>query len=78
MVTLSINDKFKLLENLNQGFKKQYYVTNIGMKQQHKQKSSNLDYMINATFRNINRLFVLSFKYSSNDPKRDYFAITCH
>ena len=29
--------------------------------------------MIDLTFRNINRLFVLSFKYSGNDLKTDYF-----
>ena len=27
--------------------------------------------MIDLTFRNINRLFVLSFKNGGNDPKRD-------
>ena len=29
--------------------------------------------MIDATFRNINRLFVLSFKNGKNDPTRDSF-----
>ena len=29
--------------------------------------------MIDATFRNINRLFVLSFKNNGNDPARDSF-----
>ena len=32
-----------------------------------------MDYMIDATFRNINRLFVLSFKNNGNDPARDSF-----
>ena len=36
-------------------------------------RNSNLDYMIDSTFRNINRLFVLSFKNGSNDPTRGYF-----
>ena len=31
--------------------------------------------MIDPTFRNINRLFVLSFKSCENDPMRDYFDI---
>ena len=29
--------------------------------------------MIDPTFININRLFVLSFKNGNNDPTRDYF-----
>ena len=31
-------------------------------------KSNNLDYLIDATFWNIYRLFVLSFKNGSDDP----------
>ena len=30
--------------------------------------------MIDSTFSNINRLFVLSFKSSKNGPKKDYFV----
>ena len=29
--------------------------------------------MIDLTFRNINRLFVFSFRNGNNDPTRDYF-----
>ena len=36
-------------------------------------KNDNLYYMINETFRNINRLFVLSFKNSFIDPTRNSF-----
>ena len=36
-------------------------------------KINNLDYLIVPTFRNINRLFVLSFKNGNNDPTRDSF-----
>ena len=37
-------------------------------------KSNNsLVYIIDRTFRNINRLFFLSFKNGDNDPTRDYF-----
>ena len=34
-------------------------------------KNDNLDYLIDPTFRNINRLFVLTFKNGNNDPTRD-------
>ena len=30
-------------------------------------RNKNLDYMIDPTFRNINRLFVISFKNGNND-----------
>ena len=33
-------------------------------------KNNNLDYMIDPTFRNINRLFALSFKNSNDDSTR--------
>ena len=36
-------------------------------------KKNNLDYLIDWTFRNINRLFLLSFKNGNDDPKRNYF-----
>ena len=36
-------------------------------------KINNLDYMIDTTFRNINRLVVKSFKVGGNDPTRDSF-----
>ena len=32
-----------------------------------------MNYKINPTFRNINRLLVLSFKKGGNDPMRDFF-----
>ena len=36
-------------------------------------KNNNLDYLIDPTFRNVNRLFVLSFKNDNDDPTRDSF-----
>ena len=36
-------------------------------------KNSNLHYMIDPTFRIINRFFVISFKNSDNDPTRNSF-----
>ena len=36
-------------------------------------KSNNLDYLIDPTFRNINRLYVLSLKNRNDDPTRDSF-----
>ena len=36
-------------------------------------KNNNLDYLSDLTLRNINRLFVLSFKNGDNDPTRNSF-----
>ena len=36
-------------------------------------KENNLDYTIDTRFRNINRLFVQSFKASEKNPTRNYF-----
>ena len=41
--------------------------------------NNNLDYLIDPTFRNINRLFVCSYKNSDNDSTRfsfDKYAIS--
>ena len=46
----------------------------MDLKQQHNPKpNSNLDYIVDTTFRNVNRLFVLSFKFSRNDPRTIFF-----
>ena len=42
-----------------------------------KTKNDDLDYLIYPTFRNTNKLFVLSFKNGDDDPTRDYFDKYC-
>ena len=37
------------------------------------QTKNNLDYLIDPTFGNINKLFVLSFKAGNDDPRRNSF-----
>ena len=42
-------------------------------------KNSNLDYLIDPAFRNINRLFILSFKNGSNIQQEILLiSVTCH
>ena len=61
VITLSINDNIKFLENIKQWFKRaiswKKYRSEITQP-----KNNNLDYSSDSTFRNINILFVLSFK----------------
>ena len=40
-------------------------------------KDNNLDYLLGPTFRNINRLFVLSFNNDENNPTRNSFDKYC-
>ena len=70
----------KFLENLKEGFERP-----ISWNKQDKSeittqsKNNNLEYMIDPTLRNFNRLFVLSFKISVNDPtKIILIRTTCH
>ena len=69
VATLSINDNIKFLENIKQGFKKTISWNKYRSEIITDPKSKNLDYLIDLTFRNITRLFALSF----NDPKKDSF-----
>ena len=45
-----------------------------------KPKNYTLDYLIDPKFRNINRLFALSFKNGDDDPTKRFFltSITWH
>ena len=62
VVTLSINDKIKFLQNIKQGFKRTISWNKHRSEIKTQPKNNDLDYLIDATFRNINKLFVLSFK----------------
>ena len=74
VVTLSINDEIKFLENIEQGFKNKTISWNKYRFQITTQpKNNNSNYLIYPTFRNINRLFVLSFKNGNDDPTRNSF-----
>ena len=72
-VTLFINDNVKLLENVKQRFKRTISWNKHRSEITTQTKNNNLDYLIDPTFRNINRLFVLSFRNGNNDPTRDSF-----
>ena len=71
--SLPINDNIKFSENIKQAFKTTIYWNKYRSEITTQPKNNNLDYLINPISRNINRLFVLSFKNGNNDPMRDYF-----
>ena len=76
-VTLSVNDNIKFLENTRQRFERIFSWNKYRCEITTQTKNSNLDYLIDPTFRNINRLFVLSFENGGNDPTRDSFDKYC-
>ena len=79
VVTFFINDNIKFLENIKQGFKRAISWNKYRSETTTQTKNNNLDYLINPTFENINRLFVLLFKNGNDDPTRNSFQnITCH
>ena len=71
VVTLSINDNIKFLENINQGFKRTISWNKYRSEITIQLKNNNLDYLIDPTFSNINRLFLFLFKNGTDDPTRD-------
>ena len=74
VVTLSINDNMKFLENMKQGFERTInwnkYRSEITIQQK---KNNSLDYLIDPTFKNINRLLVLLFRNCNGDPTKSSF-----
>ena len=70
VVTLSINNNIKFLENIRQRFKRTISWNKYRFEITTQPKSDNLDYLIDPTFRNVNRLFIFSFKNGHGDPTR--------
>ena len=57
IVTLSINDNIKFLENIRQGFKRTFSWNKYRSEITTQPKSNNLDCLINPTFQNTIRLY---------------------
>ena len=71
VATLSINDNIKFLERIKQGFKRTVPLNRCRSEMRTQLKNNNLDYTIDATFRNNYRLFFLSFENGGNDAMRN-------
>ena len=74
VVSLSKESDVKLLQQLKSGFKRTIkwnkYRSQITIQPQ----NNNLNYLIDPTFTNVNRLFVLSFSRNNNTDNRDSFS----
>ena len=76
VVTLSAkNDRTKMiLEQLKTGFKRKVKWNKYRSEMSNQTKNNNLNYLIDPTFTNVNRLFVLSYK---NEDDRTSFSKYC-
>ena len=71
VVTLSAENDNKLLEQLKTGFKRTIKWNKYRSEMSNQTKNNNLDYLIDPTFTNVNRLFVLTFE---NEDDRTSFS----
>ena len=74
VVTLSKENDIKLLEQLKSGFKRTIKWNKYRSQMTIQPQNNNLNYLIDATFMNVNRLFVLSFPRNNNTDSRYYFS----
>ena len=73
VVTLYINDNIEFLENIKEGFKRKVHWNKYISKIIIQTKNNDLDYLIDSTLRNVNRLYVISFKNDIDYPTRYSF-----
>ena len=71
VVTLSAENNNKLSEQLKTGFKRTITWNKYRSEMSNQAKNNNLIYLIDPTFTNVNRLFVLSFE---NETDRTSFS----
>ena len=63
----------RVLKNIKQGFKITIYWNKYRPEITTQSRNNDLDHLVNLTFRNINRLFVLWFKNGNNHPTKNFF-----
>ena len=71
-VTLSAKNDNKLLEQLKRGFKRTIKWNKYRSEMSNQTKNNNLNYLIDPTFTNVNRLFVFTFE---NEEEITFFSI---
>ena len=73
-VTLSKENDTKVLEQLKTGFKKTIKWNKYRSQMTAQPRNNNLNYLIDPTFTNVNRLFVLSSARTNPGDNRDSFS----
>ena len=67
VVTLSKDDEIKLLTNLKSGFKREIIWNKYRSQMTTEEVNNNLNILVDPTFTNVNRLFVLAYKVEVDD-----------
>ena len=74
VVTLSKENDTKILEQLKTGFKRTIKWNKYRSQMTIQPQNNNLNYLIDPTFTNVNRLFVLPFARTNEGDNRDSFS----
>ena len=79
-ITLSKENDTKLLEQLKSGFKRTIKWNKYSSQMTAQPENNNLNYLIDPTFTNVNRLFVLSFQRitGENNTTKDHIDSISH
>ena len=75
VVTLSKDDEIKLLTNLKSGFKKEVMWNKCRSSMSTEAINNNLNIIIDPTFTNVNRLFVLAYQAADNRHSYSQFYL---
>ena len=75
VVTLSKDDEIKLLTNLKSGFKREIIWNKYRSQMTTEAVNSNLNILIDPTFTNVNRLFVLAYRTADNRQSFSQFYL---
>ena len=72
VVTLSKDDEIKLLTNLKSEFKIEIKWNKYRSQMSTEAANNNLNILIDPTFTNVNRLFVLAYQVDNNDNRKSF------
>ena len=72
VVTLSKDDEIKLLTNLKSGFKREIMWNKYRSQMTTEAANNNLNILVDPTFINVNRLFVLAYKTADNNDRQSF------
>ena len=75
VVTLSKDDEIKLLTNLKSGFKREIIWNKYRSQMTMEAKNNNLNILVDSTFTNVNRLFVLAVVTADNRQSFSQFYL---
>ena len=76
VVTLSKDDEIKLLTNLKSGFKREIIWNKYRSQMSTEAANSNLNILIDPTFTNVNRLFVLAYRTADDRQSFSQFYLS--